>query len=102
MDLGNDFYLIRFHLVLNYEKVLHGGPRFIGQHFLSIRFWEPKVNPLTADNKTTAIWARLPGLPSEFHDFHTLQQVGNFLGVLLKIDAHGHHATKGQFGRLCV
>ncbi|KAK9994117.1 hypothetical protein SO802_023820 [Lithocarpus litseifolius] len=41
IDLEKEFYLIKFRLVEDYEKVLTGGPRFVGEHFLTIRAWEP-------------------------------------------------------------
>ena len=41
VDLGKDFYLIKFNEDSNYDKVLCGGPWFIGEHFLAIKPWEP-------------------------------------------------------------
>lgn len=55
MDLGNDFYLILFTLEASYKKALYDGSWFIGQHFLSIRKWEPKFDSPTADCKVSAI-----------------------------------------------
>ena len=45
IDLENDFYLIKFGLVEDFEKVLKGGPWFIGEHYLTIRAWEPYFKP---------------------------------------------------------
>lgn len=69
---------------------------------LSIRKWEPKFNSNKADCKITAIWARLPLLPLEFYDHKVLQQIGNTMGDIIKIDAHTNHAIRGQFARICV
>ena len=41
VDLGRDFFLIRFGCSDDFDKVLKGGPWFIGGHFLAIRPWEP-------------------------------------------------------------
>ena len=41
VDLGRDFFLIRFSCKDDFDKVLKGGPWFIGGHFLAIRPWEP-------------------------------------------------------------
>ena len=37
VDLGKDFFLIRFSCVDDFDKVLNGGPWFIGGYFLAIR-----------------------------------------------------------------
>lgn len=68
MDLRNDFYLVRFQIEQNYNKVLHGGPWFIGSNFLTMRKWEPKFNSSTTECKFSVIWAKLLGLPSEYYD----------------------------------
>ena len=36
VNLGKDFFLMRFGLVEDYNNVLNGGPWFIREHFLSI------------------------------------------------------------------
>ena len=41
VDLGRDFFLKRFSCSDDFDKVLKGGPWFIGGHFLAIRPWEP-------------------------------------------------------------
>jgi len=49
-----------------------------------------------------AIWARLSELPIEFYDNSILQQIGNQLGDLLKIDARTIDNVQGRFARLCI
>lgn len=95
MDLGNDFYLVKLQFELNYSKILHEGPWFIGQNFLTIRQWEPRFNPEKAECKETASWIHLPRLPSEFYDIITLRKIGNKIGRILKVDAHACDAIKG-------
>ncbi|KAK7820587.1 hypothetical protein CFP56_038693 [Quercus suber] len=45
INLGRDFFLMRFELVEDFENVIKGGPWFIGGHFLTIRVWEPNFKP---------------------------------------------------------
>lgn len=42
IDLGSDFFLIKFQKEEKMLKALHGGPWFVLNHFLSVRQWEPK------------------------------------------------------------
>ena len=41
VNLGKDYFLIKFSSDDNYDKVLKGGPWFVGEHFLAIKPWEP-------------------------------------------------------------
>lgn len=37
VNLGRDYFLIRFSSDEDYDKVLRGGPWFVGEHFLAIK-----------------------------------------------------------------
>ena len=49
VDLGKEFFLIRFSVKKDYEVVLRNGAWFIGEIFLSIRPWEPNFKPPEAN-----------------------------------------------------
>ena len=48
VDLGRDFFLLRFSIIKDLEMVFKKGPWFIGEHFLSIRRWVANCKPLEA------------------------------------------------------
>jgi hypothetical protein len=102
IDLGLDYFLIRFKLSEDYWKVVNGGPWFVKQQFLSIRRWSPGFRPSEAKMTTTAVWVRLPELPIELYDARLLTRIGNQLGTLLKIDTHTMDNQRGRFARLCI
>ena len=102
IDLGNDYFLIRFKIEEDYWKVVNGGPWFINQQFLTIRRWSPSFRPSEAKISTTAVWARLPELPIEIYAMNILRRIGNQLGSLLKVDARTMDNERGRFARLCV
>ena len=56
VDLGEDFYSVRFSLREDMEVVLKNGPWFIAGHFLSIRPWEPFFKPACACVSSIATW----------------------------------------------
>ena len=66
IDIGNDFFLIRFELQSNLETVLKGGPWFVRQHFLAIKQYKPKFKAEEASFSLIVVWIRLLGLPIEF------------------------------------
>ena len=102
IDLGHDFFLIKFECKDDIDKVLKGGPWFIGQQFLTIRLWEPKFKASEASFSSVAVWIRLPKLPIEYYDPVVLRKIGEAIGPVLRIDAHTTNGARGRFARLCV
>ncbi|XP_059306341.1 uncharacterized protein LOC132057757 [Lycium ferocissimum] len=56
IDLGMDFFIVKFEEECNMNKVLLEGPWFITGHFLTVRSWEPNFVPNEAIIESTAIW----------------------------------------------
>ena len=102
IDLENDFYLCKFGLVEDFEKVLKGGPWFVGEHYLTIRAWEPYFKPNVAACSKVAVWARLPGLPIELYEMEVLKEIGKAIGPVLRVDANTAAGTRGRYARLCL
>ena len=67
VDLGRGFFLTRFSLKEDYDSILKKWPWFIGEHFLSIRLWEPDFRSTTANVSFVAVWIRLNELPIEYY-----------------------------------
>ncbi|XP_030924751.1 uncharacterized protein LOC115951739 [Quercus lobata] len=102
VDLGKEFFLVRFSVREDCEAVLRNGPWFIGENFLSIRPWEPNFNPAEANISSVAIWVRLNELPIEYYHVEALQLIGNVIGKVLRIDTNTANESRGRFARLCI
>nr|POF20891.1 uncharacterized protein CFP56_37509 [Quercus suber] len=102
VDLGFGFFLIRLSLKEDLEAVLQNGPWFIGEHFLSIRPWEPDFKPELANVSSIAVWIRLSGLPIEYYNAEALYLIGKAIGNVLRVDTHIASEARGRFARLCV
>ena len=102
IDLGHDFFLIKFDCQNDLENVLKGGPWFIGQQFLAIRQWEPGFKASSASLSSVAVWIRLPELPIEYYEPSALLKIGQAIGPILRIDAHMASNVRGRFARICV
>ena len=100
--LGKDFFLIKFYDNEDYDKVLQGGPWFMGEHFLAIKPWEPYFKASKAKFTSIAVWVRLPELPIEFYDAMVLKEIGSALGPVLRIDSFTATSSKGSYARLCI
>ena len=94
--------MIKFGLIEDYDKVLKGGPWFIGKHYLTLRAWEPYFKPNATACSKVVVWARLPRLPREFYDMGVLKDIGNAIGPVLRIDAIITSGTHGRYARICV
>ena len=102
VGLGQGYFLTRLSLKEDYENILRKGPWFVGEHFLSIRPWEPNFRPATANVSSVAVWIRLNELPIEYYNVKALHQIGKSIGNVLRIDTHTATETKGKFAILCV
>ena len=102
VDLGKEFYLVRFSFEEDHASVLEKGPWFIGENFLSIRPWEPNFKPSTANVTFIAVWIRFNELPIEYYETQTLKQIGSTIGNVLRIDTTTAVEAWGRYARLCV
>ena len=102
MGLGHGFFLTRFSLREDYENILKRGPSFIGEHFLSIRPWEPDFRLAIASVTSIVVWVRLNELPIEYYNFEALLHIKESIGNVLRVDTHTATEARGWFARLCV
>jgi len=102
VTLGRSFFLIRFSSSDDFDKVLQGGPWFIGEYFLAIKPWEPYFKAFEAKLISVAVWVRFHELPIEFYDASVLKEIGSVIGPVLRIDSYTASETRGGYARLCV
>ena len=102
IDLGNEFFLIRFSIAEDRARVLKAGPWFVGGHYLSIRCWEPNFRAETAKLSVAAVWIRLSGLPIEYYESSVLKDIGLAIRPVLRIDTQIVMEVRGCFARLCI
>ena len=102
VDLGKEFYLVRFSLKEDMDAVLKNGSWFVGGHFLSIRPWEPFFKPASASVSSIAVWVRLHELPMELYELEVLKQICEAIRKVLRIDSHIAMEARGRYARLCI
>nr|POE70598.1 hypothetical protein CFP56_23035 [Quercus suber] len=96
VDLGKEFYSVRFSLKEDMDAVLRNGPWFIAGHFLSIRPWEPFFKPDCPSLSSIAFWVRLHALPLELYEAKVLKQIGEAIRRVLQIDSHTAMEARGR------
>ena len=80
IDLGHEYFLIKFIQVSDYLAVLEHGPWFVGDNYLSVCKWEPEFQAGKATVASLAAWIQLPKLPIESFHSNILQMIGNKIG----------------------
>lgn len=102
IDLGNDYFIVKFLKEENMSTTIQKGSWFINGAFLSVRRWNPNfVAPTTTENYL-AIWVRLPELPTKYYDHQILSNIGSKLGKLIKTDLCTSVTLKGRYARICI
>lgn len=76
IDLGHDYFTVKFLKEENMNMALHGGPWFINGFFISIRRCQPNFVASSAKETITAFWLRLPELPTQYYDHKRLYMKG--------------------------
>lgn len=101
IDLGHDYYTVKFHKEENINTVLHKGPWFINGFYLSIRKWHSNFVPSEVVETLSAIWIRLLKLPTEYYDHTILSRIGSKLGKLVKTDIFASPTLCGRYAHIC-
>nr|POE76395.1 hypothetical protein CFP56_38023 [Quercus suber] len=89
----------RLSLKEDFENILRTRPWFIGDHFLSLRPWEPNFKLASANVSFIAVWIRLNELPIEYYNVEALHHIGRAIGNVLGVDTFITFETRGRFAR---
>ena len=74
----------------------------LGDHFLSLRPWEPFFKPSSANVSMVAMWLRLYELPIELYEAEVLREIRDSIRKVLRIDTHTTMEAGGKYARLCI
>ncbi|KAL4389891.1 hypothetical protein AHAS_Ahas03G0090400 [Arachis hypogaea] len=102
IDLGNEYFLVKFFNGEDLDYALTEGPWKIFDHYLTVRLWKPEFDPMKASIDNIAAWVRLPGLPIEYYNRTILEKIGNIIGRTLKVDSNTAEVSREKFARICV
>ncbi|GAU10489.1 hypothetical protein TSUD_421890, partial [Trifolium subterraneum] len=102
MNVGNSFYMVKFDVEEDKNKVINGGPWMIYDHYLAISNWTPTFNAATAKIDKTMVWIRIPSLNLVYYDESVLWALSSMVGTPVKVDLHTQNVARGRFARMCV
>lgn len=101
IDLGYEYFILKFQMKDDISKAFDGGPWFIGENFLSVQKWKPDFHPASSSITSRAAWVRILDLPMENYD-PRVHEIAKTIGKPLKIDHITIAKTRGRFARFCI
>ncbi|KAL4312496.1 hypothetical protein GQ457_01G025740 [Hibiscus cannabinus] len=102
IDLDNGYYLIRFALEEDVEKVLMRGPWLIYGNYLTVQPWSREFSTDKNHPDKIVVWVRLPGLPYRYYTKSMFRCIAGVIGQIVKIDYNTSEGKRGRFARLAV
>ncbi|KAJ8752205.1 hypothetical protein K2173_003813 [Erythroxylum novogranatense] len=89
VDMGNNYYLSKFHCLEDYRSVLEGGPWMVADHILVVINWP-------------TVWVHIPHLPVEYYDKFILTRIGNKLGKTMWVYESTEASSRAKYARVNV
>ncbi|PPD91981.1 hypothetical protein GOBAR_DD11073 [Gossypium barbadense] len=62
MDIENEYFLLKFHAIEDYNRVSTRGPWIIYGQYLTVQPWTKDFSPSQSYPSIVMAWIRLPGL----------------------------------------
>ncbi|MCH91040.1 hypothetical protein A2U01_0011964, partial [Trifolium medium] len=102
MSIGHGFFMVKFDLEADRDKVISGGPWMIYDHCVAIRPWTTDFISSQVQINKTHVWIRFPSLGMEYYDESLLLALATAVGRPIKVDIHTLDASRGKFARVCI
>ena len=68
IDVGNEYFMIKFECQLDKDKVISEGPWMVNNHYLVVKKWTLDFNPLDNCFGRTMVWVRFLCLNLMYYD----------------------------------
>lgn len=103
MQLGpKGFFTAIFHCVEEKSRIFEGGPYFFNSSGLYLHDWKARFNPDKEDFTWALISIRMYSLPVEYWKEETLKDIGNSLGVFIKVAEETKICRYTSYARICI
>ncbi|KAK2412313.1 zinc ion binding / nucleic acid binding protein [Trifolium repens] len=102
LDVGYGFFMIKFDLEADRDKVISGGPWMIYDNYVAIRPWTTDFISSQVKINKTLVWIRFPSLGLEYYDESLLLALASAVGTPVKVDLHTLDVSRGKFARVCI
>ncbi|CAL8176299.1 unnamed protein product [Prunus armeniaca] len=87
IDLGNNYFIVKFLLEEDMQYVPTSGPWQIASQYLVTQQWKPRFNLKEERVTHMTAWVRINGLNVEYFRPDVRGKIGNLIGHTVKVDA---------------
>ncbi|CAN1807778.1 hypothetical protein LINPERHAP1_LOCUS25157, partial [Linum perenne] len=98
---SNEFYLVRFSAVEDYQRAAFDGPWKIFDYYITVAQWTPEFNE-DEPVKKILTWTRLPKLLIHFFNHTAVNRIGNHIGRMIRMDMATAEGARARYARFCV
>lgn len=102
MNIDNGFYMVKFDLPEDRDKVIGEGPWMFFNHYLAVDTWIPDFVSSTTKIEKQLVWIRFPGMNLVYYDDSLLLAMASAIGRPIKVDEHTLSVERGWFARIYV
>lgn len=103
LDADNGYYMVKFDLQSDKERVESGGAWMIFDHYLYVFNWAPNFASPSAKIQRTMVWVRFPRLNLIYYnDQNVLLGLASVIGKPIRVDKDTLNVERGRFARVCL
>lgn len=102
VDIGHGFFMVKFDMHADREKVISGAPWMVFDHYLAVRPWVPDFISSEVKIDKTLVWIRFPSLGMEYYEKSVLLALATTVRRPIKVDINTVEANRGRFAKVCV
>ncbi|KAK9046473.1 hypothetical protein V6N11_052360 [Hibiscus sabdariffa] len=102
MDIENGYFLASFYSQEDFLPVLADGPWTVFGHYLTVEPWTPDFSPTQPHPSKVVAWIRLPGLPATLYKRSLIEEIGNCIGPVIRIDYQTENGCRERFARMAI
>ncbi|KAL4272423.1 hypothetical protein GQ457_13G019880 [Hibiscus cannabinus] len=100
IDLENNYFLVLFEDMRDYELVLTEGPWTIFGNYLTVHPWSRSFSTDEKVPSHVVVWVRLLGLPYRYYYKALFRRIAQVVGKVVKVDYNTQAGERGKFARL--
>ncbi|XP_029154600.1 uncharacterized protein [Arachis hypogaea] len=101
LDVGFCYFLVKFDLLDDREKVLLGGPWMITGSYVAVKPWSSSFRPCENTFGSTIVWIRITGLNINYYQERAMKMIASAVDKPIRIDLATKSAERGNcFGHV--
>nr|XP_025647686.1 uncharacterized protein LOC112742662 [Arachis hypogaea] len=102
LDVDFGYFLVKFDLLEDREKVLLGGPWMITGSYVAVKPWSSSFRPCENTFGSTMVWIRITGLNINCYQERAMKMIASAVGKPIRIDLATKSAEREKYARACV